>query len=262
MKPIKTSSDGHAFLPLGQIEYEIFARRTRCGLPVFRDPAAFSEQLKTLAAWHADQVNPLRDEERKKRYQAVAKAVQLLQEALLGLKPDEIERLLSEENRYLSSGTLDAAANEPDDEQLWAELNIEPAQCHEHVLIRHNLHTLQMIAEGLASNKRGRPSLTTELDTAMEFVWICHIAGWTLGVANSGREEKRGDQVLESDAVRCLAAVFHEGGENPVTSIQRAKTMLRKIRKGERCYLHGDKHVSGEISYRISFQGVSTNSPD
>lgn len=128
----------------------------------------------------------------KKRYQAVAKAVHLLQEALLGLKPDEIEWLLSEENRYLSSGTLDAAANEPDDEQLWAELNIEPAQCHEHVLIRHNLHTLQMIAEGLASNKRGRPSLTAELDTAAEFVLICHIAGWTLGVANSGRERKRG----------------------------------------------------------------------
>lgn len=178
--------------PLGQIEYEIFASRTRCGLPVFRDPAAFSGQLKTLAAWHADQVKPLRDEERKKRYQAVAKAVHLLQETLLGLKPDEIEWLLSEENRYLSSGTLDAAANEPDDEQLWAELNIEPAQCHEHVLIRHNLHTLQMIAEGLASNKRGRPSLTAELDTAAEFVLICHIAGWTLGVANSGRERKRG----------------------------------------------------------------------
>ena len=122
MKPIKTSSDGHAFLPLGQIEYEIFASRTRCGLPVFRDPAAFSEQLKTLAAWHADQVNPLRDEERKKRYQAVAKAVHLLQEALLGLKPDEIERLLSEENRYLSSGTLDAAANEPDDGR-WCTIN-------------------------------------------------------------------------------------------------------------------------------------------
>lgn len=140
MKPIKTSSDGHAFLPLGQIEYEIFARRTRCGLPVFRDPAAFSEQLKTLAAWHADQVKPLRDEERKKRYQAVAKAVHLLQETLLGLKPDEIKWLLSEENRYLSSGTLDAAANEPDDEQLWAELNIEPAQCHEHVLIVRDMH--------------------------------------------------------------------------------------------------------------------------
>lgn len=262
MKPSTTSSDGQAFLPLGQIEYEIFARRTRCGLPVFRDPAAFSEQLKTLAKWHAGQVKPLKDEERKKRYQAVAKAVHLLQEALMGLKPDEIEWLLSEENRYLSSGTPDAAANEPDDEQLWAELNIESTRSHERVLIQHNLHTLQMVADGLASNKRGRPSLAVELDTAMEFVWICHIAGWTLGVANSGRERKRGDQVLESDAVRCLAAVFHEAGENPVTSIQRAKTMLRKMRKGERCYLHGDKHVSGGISYRISFQGVSINSPD
>lgn len=262
MKPSTTSSDGQAFLPLGQIEYEIFARRTRCGLPVFRDPAAFSEQLKTLAKWHAGQFKPLKDEERKKRYQAVAKAAHLLQEALMGLKPDEIEWLLSEENRYLSSGTPDAAANEPDDEQLWAELNIESTRSHERVLIQHNLHTLQMVADGLASNKRGRPSLAVELDTAMEFVWICHIAGWTLGVANSGRERKRGDQVLESDAVRCLAAVFHEAGENPVTSIQRAKTMLRKMRKGERCYLHGDKHVSGGISYRISFQGVSINSPD
>ena len=262
MKPSTTSSDGQAFLPLGQIEYEIFARRTRCGLPVFRDPAAFSEQLKTLAKWHAGQVKPLKDEERKKRYQAVAKATHLLQEALMGLKPDEIEWLLSEENRYLSSGTPDAAANEPDDEQLWAELNIESTRSHERVLIQHNLHTLQMVADGLASNKRGRPSLAVELDTAMEFVWICHIAGWTLGVANSGRERKRGDQVLESDAVRCLAAVFHEAGENSISSIQRAKTMLRKIRKGERCCLHGDKHASGEISYRISFQGVSTNSPD
>lgn len=65
MKPSKTSSDGQAFLPLGQIEYEIFARRIHCGLPVFRDPAAFSGQLKTLSEWHADQVKPLRDEERK-----------------------------------------------------------------------------------------------------------------------------------------------------------------------------------------------------
>jgi len=262
MKPSTTSSDGQAFLPLGQIEYEIFARRTRCGLPVFRDPTVFSEQLKTLAEWHADQVKPLKDEERKKRYQAVAKAVHLLQEALLGLKPDEIEWLLSEENRYLSSGTLDAAANEPNDEQLWAELNIESAHCHEHALIQHNLHTLQMIADGLASNKRGRPSLAAEFDTAMEFVWICHIADWKLGVANSGREIKRGDQVLESDAVRCLAAVFHEAGENPITSIQHAKTVLRKIRKGARYSLHGDKHSSSGISYRISFQGVSANSPD
>lgn len=192
MKPSTTSSDGQAFLPLGQIEYEIFARRTRCGLPVFRDPAAFSEQLKTLAKWHAGQVKPLKDEERKKRYQAVAKAVHLLQEALMGLKPDEIEWLLSEENRYLSSGTPDAAANGPDDEQLWAELNIESTRSHERVLIQHNLHTLQMVADGLASNKRGRPSLAVELDTAMEFVWICHIAGWTLGVANSGREKTGG----------------------------------------------------------------------
>ena len=76
MKPSTTSSDGQAFLPLGQIEYEIFARRIHCGLPVFRDPADFSGQLKTLAEWHAEQVKPLRDEERKKRYQAVAKAVQ------------------------------------------------------------------------------------------------------------------------------------------------------------------------------------------
>lgn len=154
MKPSTTSSDGQAFLPLGQIEYEIFARRTRCGLPVFRDPAAFSEQLKTLAKWHAGQAKPLKDEERKKRYQAVAKAVHLLQEALMGLKPDEIEWLLSEENRYLSSGTPDAAANEPDVEQLWAELNIESTRSHERVLIQHNLHTLQMVADGLASNKR------------------------------------------------------------------------------------------------------------
>ncbi len=58
MKPIKTSSDGHAFLPLGQIEYEIFASENPLGLPVFRDPAAFSGQLKTLAAWHADQLDP------------------------------------------------------------------------------------------------------------------------------------------------------------------------------------------------------------
>lgn len=264
MKPSTTPSEGLAFLPLGQIEYEIFARRTRCGLPVFRDPAAFSEQLKNLAEGHADQVNPLRDEQRKKRYQAVAKAVHLLQEALLGLKPDEIEQLLSEEYRYLSSSTLDAAANEPDDEQLWAELNAEPALCHERVLIRHSLHTLQMIATGLASNRRrrGRPSLAAELDTAMEFVLLCHIAGWKLGVANSGREKKRGDQVLESDAVRCLAAVFHEAGESPIASTQHAKTVLRKIRNGKTLSAHRDEHPSNEISYLISFQGVSANSPD
>lgn len=37
------------FLHLGEIEHEIFMRRTRQGKPVFSDPDAFSEQLHALA---------------------------------------------------------------------------------------------------------------------------------------------------------------------------------------------------------------------
>lgn len=66
------------FLHLGEIEHEIFRRRTSQGKPVFRDPDAFSGRLHDLAQKYVDRRVIMLDKNSRKRFSAVAKAADQL----------------------------------------------------------------------------------------------------------------------------------------------------------------------------------------
>ena len=225
------------FLHLGEIEHEIFRRRTSQGKPVFRDPDAFSGRLHDLAQKYVDRRVIMLDKNSRKRFSAVAKAADQLQEALRNLRADELERLGSEQDDCINTYCRAVAEGDNLDDRYVPEAyneSLYPRHADQ-LLWSHNLIWLRASAEQLSeSKKKGRPSNTLEFWVACEFVMLCLDEGWKLTVSSSAYDRKRATNMpysVESDSIRCLAAVYAKARIHPLVSLRYAKTELRKLRK-------------------------------
>lgn len=223
------------FLHLGEIEHEIFMRRTRQGKPVFSDPGAFSEQLHALAQKYVDRRAIMLDKNSRKRFLAVAKAAGQLQEALRDLRADELERLGSEQDVCIKEYYRALAFNDDLDDSLVPDAyddTLYPRHANR-LLWSNNLIWLRAGAEQLSGAKRkGRPSNSLEFQIAREFVALCIQEDWPLTVSSTVSDRKDPNNTsrsAESDSIRCLAAVFAKAGISPVVGLQCAKTALRKL---------------------------------
>ncbi len=225
------------FLHLGEIEHEIFTRRTRQGKPVFRDPEAFSEQLHALAQKYVDRRVIVQDKYSRHRYRSVEKAALQLQEALSNLRADELESLGRKQDHCFSAYCSELARNESLDDSLAPDVYGDPifpirADC---LLMSHTLIWLRAGAEQLSKpKKKGRPSNSLEFWVAREFVMLCLNEGWSLTVSSSAYDRKSATNAsdsVESDSIRCLAAVYAKARIHPLVCLRYAKTELRKFRK-------------------------------
>ena len=262
------------FLHLGEIEHEIFMRRTRQGKPVFSDPGAFSEQLHALAQRYVDRRAIMLDKNSRKRFLAVAKAAGQLQEALRNLRADELERLGSEQDGCINSYCRAVAEDDNLDDRFVPEdydESLYPRHA-DRLLWSNNLIWLWASAEQLSeSKKKGRPSNSPEFWVACEFVMLCLKEGWKLTVSSSAYDRKSATNTpgfVESDSIRCLAAVYAKARIHPLVSLRYARTELRKLRKLQ---IHeqwdedsGEFTVSLDLKQMCShlYSGVAENMPN
>ena len=220
------------FLPLGEIEYEIYTRRTRQGKPVFRNPDVFSEQLHALAKEYDDRRVIVQDKYSRHRYRSVEKAALQLQEALSNLPADELESLGREQGHCIRAYCSELASNDsfaPDEH----DSTLHPIRAG-NLLMSHTLIWLQAGAKQLSEPKgKGRPANSLEFWVAFEFVKLSLRQGWTLTVSSTGSEPKSNTPRVESDSVRCLAAVFAKAGMPAAASLRYAKTTLRKFHRSQ-----------------------------
>lgn len=210
----------------------------RLSNPERHDEAArrrsFTEAIVALAKRYASLRQQAQDaESSRKRYEAIALAVQQLRFAMEGFSQSELSKLEAEQ-----SAAHQAYVGELDEYQT-CNLGTRHEQSDEpfgprpagRILEWQDLRWLEQGAKRLcAPRRRGRPENVAERWVARQFVVLCHKHGWTpVRVAHSGSETQQADP-QPSDAVICLAAILVAGGEHEVRAKSTALSALKPLR--------------------------------
>lgn len=216
--------------------------RSEKQLPIFRDLDSFGQALQDLSAsfkadYAAHQKQASDASARRKRFKAVTSAAKALQLALSELSQDDLRALECEQSTAFSehfNAQFEDGSESPyyleDLYDAWSEPY--GARSAKRMQLFQDLLWMSAGATALIKpRKQGRQENSSVHVAAQKFVVLCHEHSWTpLTVSHSGTERSDG-QLVPSDALTCLAAVFESAGVPTSLSESYARTSLRRLRK-------------------------------